>query len=71
MFPVQYRFDTFQKLPLLTQLMLIASIRRNPLYAGDLDYIEGLKCIHADCLSKAKTEDKQAYDRAIATWVSQ
>lgn len=70
MSPVQYRFDTFQKLPLLTQLMLIASIRRNPLYAGDRDYIEGLKCIHADCLRKANSEEKQAYDRAISAWVS-
>lgn len=70
MAPVQYRFDTFQKLPLLTQIMLIASIRRNPLYAGDRDYIEGLKCIHADCLRKANAEEKEAYNSAIAAWAS-
>ncbi|HEY9634101.1 MAG TPA: hypothetical protein V6D14_11870 [Coleofasciculaceae cyanobacterium] len=62
------RLEAFRKLPLRAQLAMIASTRANPVLANNLEYLEGLERVHAECLEASTPQQRAEYEKARANF---
>jgi len=61
---LEKRLQVFRQLPLKAQLAMLAASRENPTLSQNLDYLNALERVHAECVQAATPEQQQAYERA-------